>query len=111
MGELIFQVQGSSEEPYRVQFVKKSETQLSAFCNCQAGENGQYCKHRFQILDGITKGIVSENLDQVPIVQNWLKGTLLEEALQRVGEIEFEVSKLKKVLSNSKKDVAKIMHS
>jgi uncharacterized Zn finger protein len=60
MEETYFIVQGSADEPYKVTFRRKGNN-LSAYCTCPAGENGQYCKHRFRILAGCDDGIVSEN--------------------------------------------------
>jgi hypothetical protein len=109
MQEISFEVQGSAAEPYIVVFVKRSDNNLSAYCSCPAGENGQYCKHRFNILDGITKGIVSTNLDDVKIVQSWLPGTDVEKTLIKMRELEREAEKIKKELSVAKKEVAKAM--
>ena len=106
MNIIHFLVQGSSEAPYHVTF-QKEDKNLSAYCSCPAGENGQYCKHRFNILGGITEGIVSNNLDQVHIVKSWLVGTDVEKALLAVMDAEekFELAKLE--LSTSKKRLAK----
>jgi len=109
MQEISFQVQGSAADPYGVMFVKRSDTNLSAYCSCPAGENGQYCKHRFNILAGITKGIVSDNLADVKIVQSWLPGTDVDKAIQKMQELEAEVDRIKKELSDAKKVVAKAM--
>jgi uncharacterized Zn finger protein len=110
MKEISFEVQGSAAEPYSVVFAKWSNTNLSAYCSCPAGENGQYCKHRFNILDGETKGIVSGNLDDVKIVQSWLTGTDVEQALMKMRKLESEAARIKKELSAAKKEVAKAMH-
>jgi uncharacterized Zn finger protein len=107
MQEISFEVQGSAIEPYSVLFVKRSDTNLSAYCSCPAGQNGQYCKHRFNILAGITKGIVSDNLDDVKVVQSWLHGTDVEKAIKKMRDLESEAEKIKKELSDAKKDVAK----
>ena len=109
MNEIYFKVQGSAQEPYKVTFVKRSQTNLSAYCTCPAGDNGQYCKHRFRILDGLTTDIVSENLEQVKTIQSWLVGTDVEEALLTMRSIESEAIKIKKALASAKKEVAKAM--
>ena len=109
MKEISFKVQGSAVEPYDVLFVRRSATSLSAYCSCPAGENGQYCKHRFNIIDGIAKGIVSGNVDDVKVVQSWLPGTDVEAALIRMRELETEEARIKKALSAAKKEVAKAM--
>lgn len=69
MDEISFEVQGSAPEPYLVTFVRRSPTNLSAYCSCPAGENGQYCKHRFAILDGAENSLVSSNASDIQIVQ------------------------------------------
>ena len=106
MKEFIFFVQGSAKEPYKVTF-RKNDNNLSAFCTCPAGDNGQYCKHRFNILGGITDDIVSGNELGVEVVSSWLTGTDVETALNDVmdAEEQFEIAKLK--LSATKKQLAK----
>jgi len=88
MQEISFKVQGSADEPYLVIFVKRTDTNLSAYRTCPAGENSQYCKHRFNIFDGVTKGIVSSNLDDVKVVQSWLPGTDVETAIIKMKTLE-----------------------
>ena len=102
MEEIGFIVQGSAEEPYRVTFRKKGNN-LSAYCTCPAGDNGQYCKHRINILCGITQGIVSDNETNVQVVMSWLPGTDLEAALLSVLDAEKQCEKAKIELSAAKK--------
>lgn len=109
MQEISFKVQGSAIEPYQIIFVKRSEMNLSAYCSCPAGKHGQYCKHRFNILDGLTKGIVSKNLGDVQIVQSWLIGTDVESALIKMRELDAKAKKINKALSAAKKDLARAM--
>jgi hypothetical protein len=106
MENICFLVQGSAEEPYKVTF-KKTDSNLSAFCTCPAGENGQYCKHRFRILDGCDEGIVSSNKDEVMIVRSWLRGTDIEAALMGVIDAQKQCEKVKRELSAAKKRLAR----
>lgn len=110
MKKVEFLVQGSASEPYLVTFTKEGDN-LNAFCTCPAGENGQYCKHRFGILSGSEKSIVSENKAQVPIIESWLPGSDVEAALMTLAEAEHEHDHAKKRLSLAKKGVAKAMRS
>lgn len=105
-----FLVQGSAAEPYEVTF-RKAGSNLSAFCTCPAGENGQYCKHRFRILEGSSEAIVSENSEEVPIVGGWLPGTDVAAAMQAVVAAEQELEHAKRVVSSAKKDLAAAMRS
>ena len=102
MEKLYFLVQGSAEEPYKVTF-QKDVNNLSAYCTCPAGDNGQYCKHRFNILGGITDGIVSGNVADVAVVVSWLPGTDIETALNAVMDAEEKCAEAKRELSAAKK--------
>ena len=106
MGTLIFKVQGSAPEPYTTLF-KRSGTKLTATCSCPAGEVGQYCKHRLNILNGIIDGIVSGNESEVQTVMLWLKGTDVEKALKQVREAEEKLEETKKQLNAFKKILAR----
>ena len=110
METIQFLVQGSADEPYEVTFQKAGHN-LSAFCTCAAGHNGQYCKHRFQILEGSTEGIVSGNSGQVPTVVAWLPGTDVAEAMAALAAAEREFDRAKKVVTNAKKNLASAMRS
>lgn len=106
MNEFIFLVQGSAVEPYKVTFRKIGEN-LSAYCTCPAGDNGQYCKHRFSILGGFTDGIVSGNESDVTVVTSWLSGTDVEVAMENVMDAEEKFEEAKRKLAVAKKQLAK----
>lgn len=110
METIRFLVQGSAEVPYEGTF-QKTGNNLSAYCTCAAGENGQYCKHRFRILAGSTEAIVSENSEQVPTIVAWLPGTDVASAMATVVAAEREFERAKKVVTIAKKDLAKAMRS
>ena len=105
-----FLVQGSSPSPYRVTFQKIGD-HLAAFCTCAAGESGQYCKHRFNILYALEDGIVSSNLHQVELVASWLAGSDVEAALSEVAQAEAAFEKAKKAVTAAKKKVAAVMRA
>lgn len=86
METIIFEVQGSGDSIYEVKFIKRSETNISAYCTCMAGSKGQYCKHRFNIINGSAKGVVSDNADEVALVASWIPGSDIGEAMEKVKE-------------------------
>lgn len=108
MASVTFQVQGSASVPYEVTF-SRSGINLTASCTCPAGLVGQYCKHRFNILDGVLDGIVSNNENEVVKVAEWLKGTDVESALHAVTDAEQELERAKKVAASAKKALARAM--
>ncbi len=110
MSELTFQVKGSSTEPYEITFIKDGDS-LTALCSCPAGQYGNFCKHRIAILDGITKAVVGENVDQVAVVQDWLKGTDVAAALAALREVEQAKDVPKGALVDAKRKLARAMNS
>ncbi|HNO76406.1 MAG TPA: SWIM zinc finger family protein [Nitrosomonas mobilis] len=108
MEEIIFKVKGSARDPYKVTFTK-NKNNINAFCTCPAGENGQYCKHRFAIMAGDSKAVVSSNKEQIMVIKSWLPGSDLEEALMELAVAEHEHDKAKKRLSAAKKNIARAM--
>jgi hypothetical protein len=109
MEKLQFLVQGSAEKPYKVTFQRDSNN-LSAYCSCPAGDNGQYCKHRVNILSGMIDGIVSNNEPDVKVVTSWLPGSDLEKALHVFKRAEEQFEMAKQELSSAKKRLARALH-
>jgi uncharacterized Zn finger protein len=108
MQRIEFLVKGSSPEPYEVTFLKKG-TNISAFCTCPAGMNGQYCKHRFGILAGSAANVIDANSDDISTVSSWLPGSDIETAWVEVKRLEHESELIKTKLSQAKKSLAKAM--
>ena len=107
---ITFFIQGSSDEPYEVEFYRESD-KLKAFCTCRAGESRTYCKHRLNILAGSEQNIVSANASEVAVVQEWLSGTPLEAAIDEYNNAEAEVEAAKNALTAVKRKIAKVMHN
>lgn len=108
INEIIFLVQGSAPDPYRVMF-KKTISKLTASCTCPAGEYGLHCKHRIRIMSGDSTGIVSKNIDAVSEVQSWFHGTDTEKILCDLSEAEQQLEKIKKRISANKKYLDQFM--
>jgi len=109
MHKLVFLVQGSQIEPYRVTFEKVSDNNLNAYCTCAAGQSGQYCKHRFWLMNGEIKALVSDNEHELPRLAELLAGSDIETAYQRVIDAERIADAAKKQLARAKKDLAGAM--
>ena len=108
MEAIEFLVQGSAEKPYRVSFNRKGAN-ISAHCTCPAGENGQYCKHRFGIMAGDTTAVVSGNLAEVEKVAAWIPGSDIDRAIQYVRDAEKSFEAAKRILSSAKRALAQAM--
>ena len=105
METIIFHVQGSAVDPYRVTF-KKEGNNLNASCTCPASANGQYCKHRFAILGGETGGIVSGNEAQVQTVVAWLPGSDVAVAMEALIDAERQFESAREALIRARKALA-----
>lgn len=56
-------------------------------------------------------GIVSENSEQIQTVVAWLPGTDVAEALAALDAAEREFDRVKKIVTNAKKNLASAMRS
>ena len=110
MEQLVFQVKGSSAEPYEVTFIKDGAS-LTAICTCPAGTYGNFCKHRIAILDGNGKSISSDNAGNVPTVVSWLSGTDVEAALTEMRAAEKSADRDKSALNTAKRKLARAMNT
>lgn len=108
MQTIKFLIQGSSEVPYEVSFYFDGQN-MNALCTCQAGQNGQICKHRLDTLNGDTSKIVSDNRSDVKLVLELFRGTPLENKLKQLKDAEKELEIVKKKVEATKKEIAKIM--
>jgi uncharacterized Zn finger protein len=106
---LEFVIEGSQGDHYLATFEKEGET-LHAFCTCQAGENGLYCKHRFGLMDGSAARLLSGNAGDVERLKGLMRGTELEAAYNRVKAATKAHDDAKKALDKAKKDLARAMY-
>ena len=74
---LVFYVKGSGKKPYRVAFWKEENSRdIHSGCGCPAGKRMQYCKHRFQLIEGDLTNLddSTENAkEKLEILYNWLE--------------------------------------
>lgn len=118
MIELKFEVTGSSGDIYYVDFAKGEGNALSAYCNCRAGEIGDPCKHRLDILKGSTANVASDNIPDVSTVAEWYKGSDIQTSIQDqqaenekadiiISKAKAEAKEIKK---NARRNVGKAMN-
>ncbi len=87
MEQTTIKVAGSATEPYELTFIKDGDS-LTALCTCPAGEFGNICKHRIDVLDGKTAAISGDYDNEVTRVREWLIGTDVESALSELRTAE-----------------------
>ncbi|GHV79157.1 hypothetical protein AGMMS49944_09480 [Spirochaetia bacterium] len=77
--EAIYQVQGSSPEPY---IIKIDLDNFTISCTCTAAEHGLPCKHRIKILSGENPGIIQGDISLLPKLAQWANGTNIFDIIQ-----------------------------
>lgn len=87
MERTTIKVAGSATEPYELTFIKDGDS-LTALCSCPAGEFGNICKHRINVLNGKTDAVSGDNEDEVTRIREWLIGTDVESALNELRAAE-----------------------
>lgn len=109
MVRIEFEVEGSTGKIYRVKF-EKAENTVHAFCDCDAGLKGSYCKHRLEIMDGQYNKIISENLSDLKILKEILSDSELERAYQNLMFAEKRHLETKKDVEKMRKLLSRAMH-
>lgn len=107
---LRFQIQGSADEPYVVIFSRSDNNNLTGSCTCKAGMVGQYCKHRFALLDGDVTNMVGDNHAEVALLAEWLPGSDVASAIASCKEAETLVVAAQAELSRRKKILARALN-
>jgi predicted transcriptional regulator len=108
MPEISFLVEGSASDPYEVIFLQ-TDSGLSALCSCKAGQNGQHCKHRTNIMRGSVKELVEQNPADLETLRAWLSDSELGKALERSDAAEVDLERAKKEATAAKKALARAM--
>ena len=103
---LTYLVQGSEADPYRIQFLRNGE-RLTITCSCAAGELGQVCKHRMNLIVGDVTALVGG--DDPARVAGLIEGSNVERALGAVAEAQRTLDDAKRFLSRQKKVLGHVM--
>lgn len=106
--QIQFLVQGLTSEPYEVTFIK-DDYNLYVTCTCPAGEVGNLCKHRVDILKGETQNIVSDNKADVETIKEWLSTSYLDFAFASYLAAEKAVTEAKERFILAKKELTQTM--
>lgn len=90
---LRFSVMGQDDNIYDVSIERDANDlgNLQAFCSCGEAQEGDFCTHRFEIIEGATANIVSENLDDVQALREWIKGSDIEVAMTELSKAKTEL--------------------
>ncbi len=85
MRQIEFTVRGMKGDLYTCTFERDGDN-LNAFCTCPDGRAGNYCKHRFALIDGNHTIVVSNNAKEVDDLPEMISGTDVETALVALSE-------------------------
>jgi len=104
-----FIIKGSKGDPYSVTFEIDGDV-AHAFCTCQAGANGLYCKHRFSILDGEITRLLSSNTEDVLRLQTRLEATKLQAAYRDLVIAQEEHARASDRLDDARHALSRAMY-
>lgn len=107
---LRFDVTGSQGDLYTIEVGETEGAGLWLTCSCPAGRNGQYCKHRFALLDGDVSALASGNPGDVERLRARLPGSRIAKAFEAIAEREAAVKKARAAVSAAKQALARAMH-
>jgi uncharacterized Zn finger protein len=105
--EIIILANSSSrDEPYTVA-ISFTETGLSIFCNCPAGEWGKYCKHKMAVLLGDEKILYDDKqIENFNKASKWISESSYPLLVAKLRESEKELEAVKKTIKNMKEEIA-----
>ena len=108
--KISIKAKSSSGDPYDVEFLVESN-KLSVFCNCRAGQFGQLCKHKTELLAGDQSRLFDESeatlLDELAKVIS--RASELREVATQIAESEKTIRIEQATLKRIKKDFAAIL--
>lgn len=84
---------GEDDETYIVSIERDAVDlgNLTALCSCDSAQLGDLCHHRFAVLEGETMNLVSESVDDVVTLRQWIKGSDIEVAMQNLSKAKTEM--------------------
>ncbi|WP_425408569.1 SWIM zinc finger family protein [Hyphococcus sp.] len=90
---LKFAIVGEDDAVYEVAVERDTDDtgNLQASCSCGKAQEGEYCLHRFEVLEGETANLVSESLDDLQTLRGWIKGSDIEVAMQNLSKAKTEL--------------------
>ncbi|GJL91819.1 SWIM zinc finger family protein [Hyphococcus sp.] len=90
---LQFSIMGEDDETYIVSIERDAVDlgNLTALCSCDSAQLGDLCHHRFAVLEGETMNLVSESVDDVVTLRQWIKGSDIEVAMQNLSKAKTEM--------------------
>lgn len=101
------------ETVYQVCF-KRSDQSMSITCTCKAGQMGQFCKHRMDLLNDRTDHLLNDSEDDLRALSyciSWIEGSSLHDAFKHLDLIEDKKLALQKEERNVKRQVGRLMES
>ena len=104
MTKIQFLIQGSSNEPYELDF-QFVNSKITAVCTCNAGAFGTVCKHKLNIINGSTDSIIGNNQCEVDTVLSWISISNLSPLLESLRAAEDQLEKAKKTVKQAKDNI------
>jgi hypothetical protein len=105
---LAFIVEGSKGDKYEI-IADRVDGRVIVSCTCKGARNGNHCRHRVNLLEGIVDDLLSDNDTEVALLPAMLLGTPLASAMDRYREADHAAEAAKRNLEGAKHALARIM--
>jgi hypothetical protein len=108
---LKFSIMGEDENVHEVAIERETNDlgNLTAVCSCGKAQEGDFCVHRFDILEGVTGALVSENLDDVHALRGWIRGSDIEVAMKALSKAKTDLLLAHEKVAKCRKALVKRM--
>lgn len=106
---LTIQVLSSNKTDRYTVTISGSAGKIKLHCNCAAGQLGQQCRHRLDLLSGEIFSHSLHSADDLKQIHAWLCNSPLEAELKQLHDLEKQSENIKKALKIQKKKIGQMM--
>lgn len=107
--ELKFKVRSSSSDSIYDVYIRKEGVNLTAICNCPAGQNNMSCKHRENIFCGDISSVISGDIEKLNIIGDLLDGTDVKFALREIELLTQELEHTKNLIKVARRKLGEVL--
>lgn len=90
---LHFSMMGEDDSVFEVTIERAPDNSanLRATCTCGSARHGEFCAHRFEILEGDISNLASDNMDDVTTLRAWIVGSDIEDAMRELSKAKTDL--------------------
>ncbi|MBI1393965.1 MAG: hypothetical protein GC152_14605 [Alphaproteobacteria bacterium] len=108
---LKFSVIGENDDVFEVTISRdaNNSSNLKASCTCGQARRGEFCGHRFDILEGERANLASDNVDDLDVLAAWIRGSDIESAMKELSKARSDLNVARDNLAYKRRMLVKRM--